>query len=103
MVSYGYKTVEEFYSKSSSRELVDNVKIPVIFIQAGAPFFSYFMHFKSSMSANFMFVQFTQKSSFLWMVATVGRYFIGSSYLTRLCYKENLMHGLIILRGNGNH
>ncbi|OVA08303.1 CAAX amino terminal protease [Macleaya cordata] len=34
MVSYGYEAIEDFYSKSSTRELVDNVKIPVLFIQA---------------------------------------------------------------------
>ncbi|KAF9616109.1 hypothetical protein IFM89_028575 [Coptis chinensis] len=34
MVAYGFKTIEEFYSKSSTRELVGNVKIPVLFIQA---------------------------------------------------------------------
>ncbi|ERN05508.1 uncharacterized protein LOC18433688 [Amborella trichopoda] len=34
MVSYGYNTVEEFYLKSSTRESVGSLKIPVIFIQS---------------------------------------------------------------------
>ncbi|GAB2291580.1 hypothetical protein Dimus_025834 [Dionaea muscipula] len=34
MVSYGFSTVEEFYSKSSTRTLVGKLKIPVLFIQS---------------------------------------------------------------------
>ncbi|GAB4838076.1 hypothetical protein Ancab_027607 [Ancistrocladus abbreviatus] len=33
MVSYGFSTIEEFYSKSSTRSVVGNVKIPVLFVQ----------------------------------------------------------------------
>lgn len=33
MVSYGFEAVEDFYSESSTRELVGSVKIPVLFIQ----------------------------------------------------------------------
>lgn len=33
MVSYGFETIEDFYSKSSTRGVVGNVKIPVLFIQ----------------------------------------------------------------------
>ncbi|CAI0387534.1 unnamed protein product [Linum tenue] len=33
MVSYGFKEIEEFYSKSSTSGLVKHVKIPVLFIQ----------------------------------------------------------------------
>ncbi|KAI3995389.1 hypothetical protein MKX01_040505, partial [Papaver californicum] len=33
MVSCGYEAMEEFYSKSSTRELVDKVMIPTLFIQ----------------------------------------------------------------------
>lgn len=34
MVSYGFDSVEAFYAKNSSRQLVGGVKIPVLFIQA---------------------------------------------------------------------
>ncbi|KAI3912862.1 hypothetical protein MKW98_012804 [Papaver atlanticum] len=43
MVSCGYEEIEEFYSKSSTRESVDKVKIPTLFIQTDngtAPQFS---------------------------------------------------------------
>ncbi|OMO67123.1 CAAX amino terminal protease [Corchorus capsularis] len=43
MVSYGFKAIEDFYSKSSTRSLVGNVKIPVLFIQnddGSVPLFS---------------------------------------------------------------
>lgn len=33
MVSYGFDFIEDFYSNSSTRELVGSVKIPVLFIQ----------------------------------------------------------------------
>ncbi|KAM7256723.1 hypothetical protein ACFE04_012464 [Oxalis oulophora] len=33
MVSYGFDAIEDFYSKCSTRNLVGNVKIPVLFIQ----------------------------------------------------------------------
>ncbi|GKU99981.1 hypothetical protein SLEP1_g12751 [Rubroshorea leprosula] len=33
MVSYGFEAIEDFYSKSSTRSLVGDVKIPVLFIQ----------------------------------------------------------------------
>lgn len=33
MVSYGFKEIEDFYSKSSTQGVVGNVKIPVLFIQ----------------------------------------------------------------------
>lgn len=33
MVSYGFEAIEDFYSKSSTRGLVGNIKIPVLFIQ----------------------------------------------------------------------
>ncbi|XP_021678943.2 uncharacterized protein LOC110663827 isoform X2 [Hevea brasiliensis] len=33
MVSYGFEKIEEFYSKSSTRDVVGNVNIPVLFIQ----------------------------------------------------------------------
>ncbi|XP_030941373.1 uncharacterized protein LOC115966260 isoform X1 [Quercus lobata] len=33
MVSYGFEVLEDFYSKSSTRDVVGNVKIPVLFIQ----------------------------------------------------------------------
>lgn len=33
MVSYGFDAIEDFYSKSSTRGIVGNVKIPVLFIQ----------------------------------------------------------------------
>ncbi|XP_039119779.1 uncharacterized protein LOC120256077 isoform X2 [Dioscorea cayenensis subsp. rotundata] len=34
MVSYGFDFIEDFYSNSSTRELVGSVKIPVLFIQS---------------------------------------------------------------------
>ncbi|PON97046.1 CAAX amino terminal protease [Trema orientale] len=43
MVSYGFEAIEDFYSKSSTRNLIGDVKIPVLFIQnddGSAPFFS---------------------------------------------------------------
>lgn len=33
MVSYGFDAIEDFYLKSSTRDLVGYVKIPVLFIQ----------------------------------------------------------------------
>ncbi|KAL1547864.1 hypothetical protein AAHA92_16171 [Salvia divinorum] len=43
MVSYGFDTIEDFYAKSSTRDVIDKVKVPVLFIQNNdikAPFFS---------------------------------------------------------------
>ncbi|KAM1587503.1 hypothetical protein ACFX1X_026982 [Malus domestica] len=43
IVSYGYEAIEDFYSKSSTRGVIGNVKIPVLFIQkndGSAPLFS---------------------------------------------------------------
>lgn len=36
MVSYGFDSIEEFYVNSSSRDVVGNVKIPLLFIQNNA-------------------------------------------------------------------
>lgn len=33
MISYGFQSIEDFYTKSSTRELVHKVKIPLLFIQ----------------------------------------------------------------------
>lgn len=33
MVSYGFEEIENFYAKSSCREMVGKVKIPLLFIQ----------------------------------------------------------------------
>ncbi|KAL6521319.1 hypothetical protein OROGR_017888 [Orobanche gracilis] len=33
MVSYGFDTIEDFYAKSSTRDVVGRVKVPVLFIQ----------------------------------------------------------------------
>ncbi|EEF46214.1 conserved hypothetical protein [Ricinus communis] len=33
MISYGFEEIEDFYSKSSTRDVVGNVKIPVLFLQ----------------------------------------------------------------------
>lgn len=38
MVSCGFDAIEEFYSKSSTRGAVGNVKIPVLFIQVHVVF-----------------------------------------------------------------
>ncbi|KAL8136484.1 hypothetical protein V2J09_002485 [Rumex salicifolius] len=43
MVSYGFETLEEFYSDSSSRLMVGDIKVPVLFIQSdntSVPLFS---------------------------------------------------------------
>ncbi|KNA20414.1 hypothetical protein SOVF_052600 isoform A [Spinacia oleracea] len=43
MVSYGFDTIEDFYSNSSTRKLVGNLKVPVLFVQNDngiAPLFS---------------------------------------------------------------
>lgn len=34
MVSHGYHAIEDFYSKISTRKLIGNLKIPVLFVQA---------------------------------------------------------------------
>ncbi|PKA47065.1 Embryogenesis-associated protein EMB8 [Apostasia shenzhenica] len=34
MISYGFDDLEEFYKKSSTRQLIGNLKIPIIFIQS---------------------------------------------------------------------
>lgn len=33
MVSYGFNSIEDFYAKSSTRDVVGKVKIPLLFIQ----------------------------------------------------------------------
>lgn len=33
MVSYGFDSIEEFYVSSSTKDVVGNVKIPLLFIQ----------------------------------------------------------------------
>lgn len=33
MVSYGFGDIEDFYSKSSTRNVIKDIKIPVLFIQ----------------------------------------------------------------------
>lgn len=33
MVTYGFDAIEDFYAKSSTRNVVGNVKIPLLFIQ----------------------------------------------------------------------
>lgn len=40
MISYGFVDIEEFYLKSSTRQMVGNLKIPVLFIQACIPWSS---------------------------------------------------------------
>ncbi|XP_057420340.1 uncharacterized protein LOC130714462 isoform X2 [Lotus japonicus] len=43
MVSYGFENIEDFYTKSSTRNMIRDVKIPVLFIQSDngmAPVFS---------------------------------------------------------------
>lgn len=40
MISYGFEAVEEFYAKSSTRNVVGKVKIPVLFIQVHILFVS---------------------------------------------------------------
>lgn len=38
-MSYGFDSVEDFYAKSSTRDVVGKVKIPVLFIQVLFDFF----------------------------------------------------------------
>ncbi|KAF5177148.1 Embryogenesis-associated protein emb8 [Thalictrum thalictroides] len=52
MVSYGCESIEEFYSKSSTRELVGNVKIPLLFIQTDDGTVPPFSIPRSSVGAN---------------------------------------------------
>ncbi|KAK9102385.1 hypothetical protein Sjap_019639 [Stephania japonica] len=52
MVSYGFNDIEDFYSKSSTRELIDNVKIPVLFIQSDSGTVPPFSIPRSSIAAN---------------------------------------------------
>ena len=33
MVSYGFDEIEDFYAKSSTRDMIGKVKIPLLFIQ----------------------------------------------------------------------
>jgi len=33
MVSYGFVDIEDFYTKSSTRNMIKDIKIPVLFIQ----------------------------------------------------------------------
>lgn len=40
MISYGFEAVEDFYAKSSTRNVVGKVKIPVLFIQVHILFVS---------------------------------------------------------------
>ncbi|XP_020592919.1 uncharacterized protein LOC110033328 [Phalaenopsis equestris] len=43
MISYGFDSLEDFYRTSSTRELIDNLKIPILFIQGddgAVPLFS---------------------------------------------------------------
>lgn len=44
MVSYGFANLEDFYSKSSSRNMIKDVKIPVLFIQVIVHFFMPLSH-----------------------------------------------------------
>lgn len=37
MVSYGFDTIEDFYAKSSTRDVINKVKVPVLFIQVLFP------------------------------------------------------------------
>jgi len=37
MVSFGFEAIEDFYSKSSTRNMIRDVKIPVLFIQVHMP------------------------------------------------------------------
>lgn len=37
MVSYGFDTLEDFYAKSSTRDVIDKVQVPVLFIQVLFP------------------------------------------------------------------
>lgn len=39
MVSYGFDTIEDFYAKSSTRDVVGKVKVPVLFIQVLFPYY----------------------------------------------------------------
>ncbi|KAJ4958101.1 hypothetical protein NE237_025212 [Protea cynaroides] len=52
MVSYGFEAIEEFYTKSSTRQVVGNVKIPVLFIQSDDGMVPVFSIPRSSIAEN---------------------------------------------------
>ncbi|XP_043707068.1 uncharacterized protein LOC122656556 isoform X2 [Telopea speciosissima] len=52
MVFYGFEAIEEFYAKSSTRQLVGNVKIPVLFIQSDDGMVPVFSIPRSSIAEN---------------------------------------------------
>lgn len=39
MVSHGFEVIEDFYSKSSTRNVIGKIKIPVLFIQVRMSYF----------------------------------------------------------------
>lgn len=39
MVSYGIDTIDEFYAKSSTRDVVGKVEVPLLFIQVLYPYY----------------------------------------------------------------
>ncbi|XP_042508424.1 uncharacterized protein LOC122084328 isoform X2 [Macadamia integrifolia] len=52
MISYGFEDIEEFYATSSTRQLVGNVKIPVLFIQSDDGMVPIFSIPRSSVAEN---------------------------------------------------
>lgn len=71
MVSYGFEAIEDFYSKSSTRSVVGNIKIPVLFIQVHilcfdvnlASDFAQNLSFFSVTTSSFFSILFLQKES----------------------------------------
>lgn len=47
MVSYGFENIEDFYTKSSTRNMIRDVKIPVLFIQVS-------MRYRIMLNINFL-------------------------------------------------
>lgn len=39
MISYGFVDIEDFYTKSSTRNMIKDVKIPVLFVQVSMHYF----------------------------------------------------------------
>lgn len=50
MVSYGFDTIEDFYAKSSTRDVINKVKVPALFIQVLFPCFDTIKDFYTDFS-----------------------------------------------------
>lgn len=48
MVSYGFVDIEDFYTKASTRNMIKDIKIPVLFIQVIMHYFVPLSHINPS-------------------------------------------------------